>query len=89
MTTGIEICRKWLDAGYIEPRKTFNKSMSSYSFKHFVEYWAGQYITNEDFIQAVIEKGYKVEPIEEGHPNYLFNWAFCKGHDWYSVHKGL
>lgn len=85
----VELCKKWIDAGYIQPRKTINKTVSSYGFKHFVEYWAGEYITNEEFVQAMIEKGYRAQPSSEGSPNFLFNWAYGKGHDWYSMHKGL
>ena len=86
---GVEICKRWIDAGYIKPRKTINKSLSSYSFKHFVEYWAGEYISNEEFIQAMIDKGYIAKQIDVDCPNYFFNWAYANGHDWYSTHKGL
>ena len=85
---GIELCKKWIDSGFIRPRKTINKRCSSYSFKHFVEYWAGEYISNEEFVQAMIDKGYKARKSKDGE-TYYFNWAYEKGHDWYTVHKSI
>lgn len=83
---GIEICKKWIDAGHIQPRKTINKSMSSYGMKEFVERWSGEYVTNEEFIRAMVDKGYRAEK-SGASPNYLFNWSYTKGNDWYSVQK--
>jgi len=82
---GIDTCTEWIKAGYIEPRATLNKKMSSYGMKALVEAWAMKYVTNEEFIQAMLNCGYRAQQTSRDSPNFFFNWKYAQGHDWYSV----
>lgn len=83
--SGVDLCVEWIKAGYIEQRPTINKNMSSYGMKSLVETWSEQYVTNDEFIQAMLNCGYRAQQTSRGSPNFFFNWKYCKGHDWYSV----
>jgi hypothetical protein len=84
-SNGIEVCKEWINAGYIEPRSTLNKKINSYGIKHMVEAWAEKYVTNEDFIKAMVDCGYRAQQTSRGSPNFYFNWKYKGAHDWYSV----
>ena len=57
----IQSCVEWLlrhDA--LERRKTINRRISSYTWKHIVERSLGKYISNGDFICAALYLNYKM-----------------------------
>ena len=65
----------WIDS-YISPSKyTYNKE-SSYSFKHKIENWADRpiYLTNNQFKDAMMQKGYM--PVNEDEVNWRFKIKF-------------
>jgi hypothetical protein len=62
----------WINEGFARPRKTINKSISSYGLKHLAERQAGSYISNEALIQAMIQSGFRAQRIPNS-PNYYFN----------------
>jgi len=70
----VDICKLWIKK-FIDPRKTINTRHGSYSLKHFVEDWAGHYISNGAFIQAAIELGFNYR--NRG-PNAWFNMSFIR-----------
>lgn len=47
----IVVCLEWLDAQ--ERIATINTRHSSYTYKHIIEQWAGHYISEDAFIEAV------------------------------------
>jgi hypothetical protein len=50
---GFQLCVRWLSL--FRRRQTINFSLgSSYSLKHLVEEWAGEYVSNGSFIAAAI-----------------------------------
>ena len=62
----------WIKEGFARPRKTINKRISSYGLKHLAERQVGSYISNEALIQAMLESGFRAQPIR-GTPNFYFN----------------
>ena len=62
---------RWIDM-YITPAKRTNNKESSYSLKHKVENWAtgGLYITNNQFKDAMMIKGYM--PVDENEINWRY-----------------
>ena len=62
----------WINEGFARPRKTMNKSISSYGLKHLAERQAGSYISNEALIQAMVESGFRAQQIR-GTTNFYFN----------------
>lgn len=62
----------WINEGFVRPRKSINRRISSYGLKHLAERQAGSYISNEALIQAMIESGFRAQQIR-GTPNYFFN----------------
>lgn len=44
----------------LEPRKSYNPNLTSYGLKHLAERAIGEYVKNEDMIQALVNAGYKV-----------------------------
>lgn len=61
----------WIDR-YILPAKRVNNMYNSYSLKHRLENWAvgGLYITNNQFKDAMLIKGFK--PIDENELNWRY-----------------
>lgn len=57
MKKEVQLCIDWLNNQ--KKIKTINYSRSSYGYKHLVEKWSGQYISNEDFIEALRILGIK------------------------------
>jgi len=55
---------------FATPRKTQNKSFSSYGLKHDAEAWAGLYITNGALVAAALILGYRAHP-NAGDPNNI------------------
>ena len=71
---GVKLCENWIEE-FAYPRKTFNRTRSSYGLKHVVEDFFQFYITNGEFIQAAINQGYRF--IRQGNsPNAFFNMSF-------------
>lgn len=62
----------WINEGFARPRKTINRRISSYGLKHLAERQVGSYISNEALIQAMLESGFRAQPIR-GTPNFYFN----------------
>ena len=58
----VQLCCDWLDL--VLQRKTINRKRSSYGYKHEVQRYFGQYVSNGAFIAALIIKGvpYKTHP---------------------------
>jgi len=54
-------------------RKTLNKKFHSYTMKHVVEEKIGQYVSNGNFIAAMIKEGYKYEICNRS----LNCWFYC------------
>lgn len=73
-TKNVEFVKSWIRK-FITKTATINKRYSSYSLKHAVERWSGQYIANDDFIEASRLLGYK---ISKHSPNPWFNMSFVK-----------
>ncbi len=61
MNQQVYLCRKWLRLQ--KQTKNVNKRHSSYGYKHIVEKWAGDYISNDAFIEAVKKENIKYEQI--------------------------
>ena len=61
---------RWIDM-FVSPARRTNNRESSYSLKHKVENWAtgGLYITNNQFKDAMMIKGYM--PVDENEINML------------------
>lgn len=51
MENQILLCLEWLDLQ--QTTATMNQKHTSYSYKHIVEKWAGRYISEDAFIEAV------------------------------------
>lgn len=70
-----KICCEWLRNQ--KQRKTINHAIgTSYSLKHVVERWAGEYVSNGSFIAALIHLGINYE-VENGGPNV---WVSLSNH---------
>lgn len=48
---------------------------SSYAYKHVVERWAEEYISNGSFIAAAVGLGFPFTRFPEGGPNLLFDFT--------------
>lgn len=59
----------------LKPQSRPNKNATSYGLKHMVERIQKKYISNGNFILAMILCGYRVYPKKEG-PNVYFNVDF-------------
>ena len=57
---------------YFRKTKTIRDDYSSYGLKHIVERNQRLYISNEDFIEAMLNCSYKAKPIPNS-KNYYFN----------------
>ena len=78
----VEICKQWIRK-WIDPRRTINRyGYNSYDLKclvegfHRFETGRGTYVSNEAFIQAAIELGYKHKPSYLGSVNAIFDMSF-------------
>lgn len=82
--TGQEAAHAWVASGVIAPRKTINKTRSSYGLKHVAERAMGVYISNEELIRAMLAAGYTAHQTADmqrtNSPNYLFNFKYVRGH---------
>jgi hypothetical protein len=67
----VNLCIEWIKQ-YAIVRKSVNTALTSYSWKHYVEYWCNDYVSNGAFIKACIECGLKVQHIQ-GTPNACVN----------------
>jgi hypothetical protein len=70
----------------IKPRKTVNKKQTSYGMKHFLSlvltrYCENEhsYITNGEFISAMIMAGFQPVRLEHGGPNCFFRADYLTG----------
>lgn len=70
-------CKGWIKKFWV-PRKTLNRTFTSYSYKHAVEVWRGDYVSNEAFIVAASELGFKSLPAGFGSPNCYYWMAVPK-----------
>jgi hypothetical protein len=73
----VDICHKvaeWLAAN-VQSRKTINKNVTSYGYKHEVERAIGTYVSNGAFIAAAIYCGFKYQLVDPNSqcPNAYFN----------------
>ena len=67
----VDLCIQWLlIVDGLERRKTINKNISSYTYKHDVERHFNEYISNGEFICAALYLGYKMKV---SGPNAWFN----------------
>jgi hypothetical protein len=62
----VKLCIEWLKNRH--GRRTVNTTYTSYHWKHSVEHWCGQYISNGAFIKACIDHGIPIKKIN-GSPN--------------------
>ena len=64
-----------------KPIKSFNKSWTSYSYKHFVERWMDRrggphlYVANGSFIAAALGLGFDLHQTGSGSPNCYFRFS--------------
>ncbi|MFH1997229.1 MAG: hypothetical protein ABII94_00865 [Patescibacteria group bacterium] len=77
----IEKCKKWI-AEWITPIKTINRKRSAYGLKHFTELLYG-YVSNDSFIDAAIQLGYKYVATSEKESDFYFNMSFVKTKNYY------
>jgi len=71
----IEKMRAWIRE-WFQPRKTMNNRFSSYALKHWIQNDKDVYLTNGEFIFAMIMEGYqyKISHASSGpHHNCFFN----------------
>lgn len=54
----VERARAWLET-FATPTKTIRSLHTSYWYKHAAEEWAGDYVSNESFIEAARQLGYR------------------------------
>jgi hypothetical protein len=66
----VQTCLRWL-AKYAEPSDQWGRS-TSYGYKHDVETWAGDYVTNGAFIEAAQRAGYEWKRDGPRSPNAVF-----------------
>jgi hypothetical protein len=59
----VKACIEWLRLQ--KERKTINTNHSSYGYKHIVEKWYGDYISNDSFKEAVRILGIKSKEIHD------------------------
>lgn len=76
-------CMEWLELFTLSNKRPYNRC-SSYRFKHIVERWCGEYISNESFIEATLNAGYKIYPIKDS-PNVKIGLKFIDGNYWLRV----
>lgn len=57
----VDLCCQWLSL--CKQRQSINKKVSSYGLKHYVERYFGEYVSNGDFIAALIVLGIRYERI--------------------------
>ena len=62
----------WINEGFVRPRKSINRRISSYGLKHLAERQVGSYISNEAMIKAMVESGFRAQQIR-GTTNFYFN----------------
>ena len=70
----IALCREWLSR-FAEKTIAIRSRHSSYFYKHKVEQWAGEYISNGAFIVAAIAEGHRAKRVRPHSPNAFFNIA--------------
>lgn len=71
MKEQIELCEKWINT--IATRtESINRNRTSYGFKHLVETFAGQYISNDSFKKAARNSGLLIEHLA-GTENEFYN----------------
>jgi hypothetical protein len=63
------ILRNWIKEN-LKPRKTINKTYSSYGLKDLLERDINKYFSNTEFKYAMLELGYRVEDL--GATNWYF-----------------
>lgn len=71
----IVVCMAWITL-FCEKRKTINENYGSYSLKHRIENWDGDYISNGALIAAFIILGYRYRRTDAGSPNAHFNFKY-------------
>ncbi|MEN6574952.1 MAG: hypothetical protein ABFD90_01320 [Phycisphaerales bacterium] len=69
------LCKAWI-LEWIDKRKTINLKYTSYYLKHAVEAFSSTYVSNGAFIQAAMESGFNVKPVEVNSVNAYFNMSF-------------
>jgi len=68
----VHIVNEWAERFQVKPMKTLNRKRTSYGWKHLVEDWAGEYVSNESFIEAMHQLGFNSKPASDT-PNFYFN----------------
>ena len=80
--TSKEAAEAWVSSNFILPRKTINKTISSYGLKHIAERMQNVYISNDDLINAMKNAGYRTYQTQsmrvQGNPNYYFNFKWAQ-----------
>lgn len=68
----VHIVNEWAERFQVKPMKTLNRKRTSYGWKHLVEDWAGEYVSNESFIEAMHQLGFNSKPASDT-PNFYFD----------------
>lgn len=68
---------EWKRQGNLFLRESVNRKITSYGLKHIVEQDIGKYISNDSFIVAMEQCGFKASKIKDS-PNYYFNVILSK-----------
>jgi len=70
--TEVEKAVEWVSQ-FAQQRKTINTQHTSYGLKHIAEKWANHYISNDSFIEAMDQCGFKKRRMRPSSPNFYFN----------------
>jgi hypothetical protein len=71
----VDAVKVWRKQSTLFRRQSINRRISSYGLKHIAERDLGMYISNDSFIEAMRQQGFKAQKIKET-PNYFFNVSF-------------
>lgn len=67
----VAICASWLELQ--QPIKTIVRDRTSYGYKHDVEKWSGEYVSNGALIAAALGMGLDFKQDHPGSPNVMLN----------------
>lgn len=65
----LEKAKEWV-AKFVEPRRTVNNNVTSYGIKHMIENYIGEYITNNQGKDIMLQCGY--EPVNSKELNWRY-----------------
>jgi hypothetical protein len=68
----VDAVKAWRKQGNLFLRQSINRKITSYGLKHIAERDLGMYISNDSFIEAMQQQGFKAQRINYS-PNYYFN----------------